>query len=83
MSYNFKDYCIFIWSKFSGRIIGVFLGLVLGIIYLIVGFFKMVFFSFFIFLGYYFGQKLDNKGNVDNSFSKFLDKLFLDKMMYK
>lgn len=48
-----------IWESHRGRIFGVAAGLLLGMIYLIAGFWDMLFFALVVFIGYYFGKRKD------------------------
>ena len=53
-----------IWKRHSGKIIGAGCGVLLGIIYLIVGFWDMLIFAFIAFIGYYVGRKLDQRESI-------------------
>ncbi|MFD0872101.1 Small integral membrane protein (DUF2273) [Chlamydia abortus] len=44
-----------------GTVIGTLGGIILGILYLIVGFWDMLIFAFIVFIGYYVGKKIDLK----------------------
>ncbi|WP_081758955.1 DUF2273 domain-containing protein, partial [Paenibacillus graminis] len=46
-----------IWESHGGRIAGVTFGVVLGLIYLISGFWDMLFFALVVFIGYTLGQR--------------------------
>ncbi|AIQ69976.1 DUF2273 domain-containing protein [Paenibacillus graminis] len=48
-----------IWESHGGRIAGVTFGVVLGLIYLISGFWDMLFFALVVFIGYTLGQRKD------------------------
>lgn len=50
-----------IGQKHSGKLIGAGCGLVLGIVYLIAGFWDMLIFAFLVYIGYYVGRKLDRR----------------------
>ncbi|WP_058303720.1 DUF2273 domain-containing protein [Gorillibacterium timonense] len=50
-----------LWEKHSGKLIGTASGLILGIVYLIAGFWDMLIFAFLVFIGYYVGRKLDRR----------------------
>jgi len=47
-------------KPYLGRIVGLTFGLVIGIIYLIFGFWKTLMFTIIILLGYYLGKKNDH-----------------------
>nr|WP_125657078.1 DUF2273 domain-containing protein [Paenibacillus baekrokdamisoli] len=50
-----------IWTTYGGRIAGVTLGVILGLLYFIVGFWDMLFFAFLLCLGYTFGKMKDEQ----------------------
>jgi uncharacterized membrane protein len=51
------------WESFGGRVTGIAAGLLFGIIYLISGFWDMLFCALLIGIGYWFGkQKDDGRG---------------------
>lgn len=49
-----------VWESHGGRIAGVTFGIGLGLIYLICGFWDMLFFALVVFIGYTFGKRKDN-----------------------
>lgn len=53
------------------RVGGSTVGFIIGILFLFVGFFKTIFLLFCIFVGYYFGRRLDN----DEDFFEVLSEL--------
>ncbi|HAF97465.1 DUF2273 domain-containing protein [Paenibacillus lactis] len=54
-----------IWESHRGRIFGVAGGLVCGLIYLLSGFWDMLFFALVVFIGYTFGKRKDlNQGSI-------------------
>lgn len=50
-----------IWESHRGRIIGIAGGIFFGIIYLIFGFWDMLFFALVVFIGYTLGRRSDQK----------------------
>lgn len=48
-----------VWESHGGRIAGVTFGVVLGLIYLISGFWDMLFFALVVFIGYTLGKRKD------------------------
>lgn len=48
-------------QPYAGRVIGLSLGFIFGIIYLIFGFWKAIVFSLIVLIGFYFGNKSDRK----------------------
>lgn len=67
------------FEKNKGKILGVGLGLFFGFIYLIAGFWKMIFFAFLVGLGFVIGYQFDHKENV----REWIDEIFMDKWMRK
>ncbi|WP_040951340.1 DUF2273 domain-containing protein [Gorillibacterium massiliense] len=53
------------WREFFlqhiGKIIGSAFGLLLGLVYLLAGFWDMLIFAFIVFIGYHVGRKLDRR----------------------
>lgn len=49
-----------IWGSHGGRIAGVTFGIGLGLVYLLSGFWDMLFFALVVFIGYTFGKRKDN-----------------------
>ncbi|OAB32729.1 hypothetical protein PMSD_17315 [Paenibacillus macquariensis subsp. defensor] len=47
------------WGSHRGRIVGIMGGILFGIIYLISGFWDMLFFALVVFIGYTFGKRKD------------------------
>ncbi|MCT4621559.1 MAG: DUF2273 domain-containing protein [Marinisporobacter sp.] len=54
-----------------GKIIGVFLGLLVSILVISIGVIKTLFISLCLYIGYFIGSKVDNKENI----LEILDKL--------
>jgi uncharacterized membrane protein len=54
-----------------GKIIGVFLGLLVSILVISIGMIKTLFISLCIYIGYFIGSKIDNQENI----LEILDKL--------
>lgn len=51
------------WESHRGRLVGVVGGILFGYIYLIAGFWNMLFFALLVFIGYTFGKRKDlNQG---------------------
>ena len=48
-----------LWERHRGKSVGIAGGIFLGIIYLISGFWDMLFFLLLILIGYYIGRKID------------------------
>lgn len=63
----------------KGRKVGTIIGIVLGLIYLIVGFWKMTLFAIIVALGYFIGSQLDHKEDV----KQMIDHIIFDKFMRK
>lgn len=67
------------FEQHKGQKIGTLVGVVLGIIFLFFGFWKMMFFAIVVGAGYFIGSQLDRKENV----KQLLDNILLDKFMRK
>ncbi|CAI6062579.1 hypothetical protein PAECIP112173_01848 [Paenibacillus sp. JJ-100] len=50
-----------IWDSYKGRILGVAFGILLGFLYVWIGFWDMLFFALLVFIGYTFGRRSDAK----------------------
>ncbi len=61
-----------LWQYYKWRMIGVFIALVVGIMFLTLGFFKTIFLLLLIGIGYILGQKMDDKEDI----VEFIKKIF-------
>lgn len=68
-----------IWLQYGGRILGTLIGLILGLIYLFVGFWKTLFFAILVGLGFFIGRQLDQKEDL----KQVIDSILFDKWMRK
>lgn len=68
---NFIEAC---FTTYKGRTIGIFCGLLFGLLVLWLGFWRVVFVALCVFLGYWIGSFRDRKEN----FLAFLDKILPD-----
>ncbi|MBP3964369.1 DUF2273 domain-containing protein [Paenibacillus sp. DLE-14] len=50
-----------IWTTYGGRIAGVSVGIILGLLYFIVGFWDMLFFGLLLWVGYTIGKMKDEQ----------------------
>ncbi len=50
-----------IWEDYRGRLIGVVIGLTIGLLFLYMGFFRTIFLLICIGLGFFIGNRVDNK----------------------
>ncbi|MFD1138583.1 DUF2273 domain-containing protein [Paenibacillus urinalis] len=64
-----------IWDSYKGRILGIAGGIFLGIIYLLVGFWDMLFFALVVFIGYTLGRRSDQKFSSVIPWRSWLDYL--------
>jgi uncharacterized membrane protein len=53
-----------IWQQHSGKIVGVGLGFVLGILIIIFGFFQTLFVMFCVVAGFVIGKRIDEKEDI-------------------
>ncbi len=64
-------------EEHPGKLVGLILGILVGIIFLLVGFWKTVIFIGFISIGLYIGKKFDNREDFRDIIEKILpDKFF-------
>ena len=61
---RFSDFFATLWETHRGRMIGVIIGLVIGIMFLTLGFFRTVFLLFLMSAGYMLGSHIDNKEDL-------------------
>lgn len=59
-----KEVLLSICKNNRGKVIGAFIGLLIAVFMLIIGFFKTLFIVLLMFLGYYIGKKIDNKESI-------------------
>jgi uncharacterized membrane protein len=62
-----------IWATYGGRIVGVVTGVVLGILYFIVGFWDMLFFALLLGIGYSIGKMKDEESGPIIPWHKLTD----------
>ncbi|SFJ31044.1 DUF2273 domain-containing protein [Thermoflavimicrobium dichotomicum] len=74
-----KHFLETIWLQYGGRIAGSFIGFALGLIYLMVGFWKMLFFALLVGLGFFIGKQIDRKEDL----KEVIDTIILEKWMRK
>jgi uncharacterized membrane protein len=61
-----------IWRAHSGKITGVLIGFVLGLLILIIGFFQALFVMFCMVVGYFIGKRIDDKEDLMDILDKLL-----------
>lgn len=59
-----KEFLLNVFSKNQGKIIGSFIGLILAVFILLIGFPRTLLIAVFMFAGYYIGKKIDNKEDL-------------------
>ncbi|KAA9007478.1 DUF2273 domain-containing protein [Paenibacillus spiritus] len=64
-----------VWESHGGRIAGVAFGFILGLIYLISGFWDMLFFALVVFIGYTLGRRKDEGRSGSPGWRELLDRL--------
>ncbi len=50
-----------LWNKYRGVSVGIACGLLLGMVYLIFGFWNMLVFAFIVYAGFFVGYKIDRR----------------------
>jgi uncharacterized membrane protein len=66
---------VYIVQEHRGKAIGVFLGLIAGILFITYGFLRSIFIIFCIVLGYFIGKRIDE----NKSFDSWLKQMFKEK----
>jgi uncharacterized membrane protein len=61
-----------IWQMHSGKIIGVSLGFVIGVLIITLGFFRTIFVLLCVFFGFVVGKRIDDKEDLMDILDKFL-----------
>lgn len=61
-----------LWQQHTGKCAGTAAGLFFGIVYLIVGFWDMLFLALLVFVGFQVGKRID-RGEPGPNFSRILD----------
>lgn len=59
-----KEQILKVFLEHYGKIIGITLGLLISILILTLGFIKTIFISLCVYIGYFFGSKIDKKENI-------------------
>ncbi len=59
-----KEFFAGLWQTHRGRMLGVLLGLILGAMFLTMGFFRTIFLLILMTGGYILGQKVDDKEDI-------------------
>jgi len=66
-----------LWDEYLGTILGLFIGVIVGIIYLLAGFWKTIIFAGFVGLGVFIGRKFDHREDLKEMLEDILpDKFF-------
>lgn len=60
----------------KGKVIGISLGLLFGLLTVLIGFWKTFFVSLCIVIGYIIGKKIDDNDRVREIINRFIDKRF-------
>lgn len=61
-----------IWQQHSGKIVGVTIGFILGVLILIFGFFQTLFVLLCVIAGYIVGKRIDEKEDIMDILDKLL-----------
>ena len=70
----FEKLLLYIIEEHRGKALGVLLGLIAGILFVTLGFWKAFFVIICILLGYTWGKKMDDNGNLDSWINKLFRK---------
>ncbi len=71
---DWGNFWLELWENHRGKVIGVLLGLVFGLMVISFGFFKALFVTLCILIGFWIGRRLDNKLGFKESISKIFEK---------
>jgi uncharacterized membrane protein len=66
---------VYIVQEHRGKVIGIVLGLIAGILFITYGFLRSIFIIFCIVLGYFIGKRIDENKSFDN----WLKQMFKEK----
>lgn len=69
---DWKSIFLDLWENHRGRMIGLLAGLIVGILFLTLGFFKTIFLLLCIGFGFFIGDKIDNQEDL----FKLLEKIW-------
>jgi uncharacterized membrane protein len=61
-----------IWQQHSGKIVGVTIGFILGVLILVFGFFQTLFVLLCVIAGYIVGKRIDEKEDIMDILDKLL-----------
>lgn len=73
---DWKSILLDLWENHRARMIGLIIGLIVGILFLTLGFFKTVFLLFCIGLGFFIGDKIDNQEDLFKLIEKIWPKKY-------
>lgn len=61
-----------LWNQHRGKLLGTLFGFWLGVLFLMVGFWRMLIVALLIMCGYYFGKKVDEKEPLRDVLTRIL-----------
>ncbi len=61
-----------LWNQHRGKLLGTLFGFWLGVLFLLVGFWRMLIVACLILGGYYFGKKVDEKEHIRDVLARIL-----------
>lgn len=73
---DWKSVFLDLWENHRGRMLGLTLGLVVGVLFLTLGFFKTIFLLICVGLGYFIGDKFDNQEELFKLIEKIWPKKY-------
>lgn len=73
---DYKDIFLSLWATHKARILGVFFGLFIGVLFLTIGFWRALFLIICMIIGYLVGEKIDHKEDLIEAISKFLPRKY-------
>lgn len=73
---DWKSILMDLWENHRGRTIGLLIGLIVGILFITLGFFKTIFLMICIGLGFFIGDKVDNQEDLFRLIEKIWPKKY-------
>lgn len=71
---SFFEYVADQGEKHRGKAIGILLGLLVALLWIIIGFWKMLFIVICILIGYFVGKRFDNGGSPGDFWKRMFEK---------
>ena len=73
---DYKEIFLSLWTTHKARLLGVIIGLLIGILFLTLGFWRTLFLVICMTIGYLIGQKIDHQEDLIEALSKYLPRKY-------